>query len=279
MSRPYKILSVFVASLAVALGATAVPASPAAAAPAAPAAAAVDAGSAARAAAGPCSVQDRRHGQTQVRVAKARKHKNVTTRKLRNAKRVDQRRDTRASQKRLNQARKANRKAIRNLRTQRANRADARRAAERCHRNNTTPPLTPEQTAAFQEILDALAAAGLDAAQLRAIADQIAEALAGGGGLTPEQLAAALQPVIDALTSAGLPADQIAEVLQQVLDALSAGNLPSDPDGLIDLIVDAVQDALAGTPLDQLNPILEDVQGGLDDLLGGLLGGLPLPRS
>ncbi|WP_137294312.1 hypothetical protein [Nocardioides dongxiaopingii] len=274
MSRFRKMLLVLVASLAVALGAAAIPASPASAAVAG------DSTVAARAAAAPCSAKDQRYGRTQVRVTKARDHKKFTTRKLRQAKRVDQRRDTRTSQKRLNQARKANRKAIRNLRTQRANRADARQAAERCHRNNnTTPPMTPGQAAAFQQILDALAAAGLSAAQLQAITDQIAEALAGagggGGGLTPEQLAAALQPVVDALTAAGLPADQLSEVLQQVLDALSAGNLPSDPDGLIDLIVDAVQDALTGTPLEELNPILEQVQDGLDDLLGGLLGGLP----
>ena len=138
----------------------------------------------------------------------------------------------------------------------------------------TTPaPGTPEQ---FTGLIQTLRSLGLDPDQLQAVVDQIVGALAGGQ-LSPEDLAAMLEPVVEAFSDAGLPADQVSDAILQVLAALSSEELPSDPSGLLDLVIDALQEGLAGTPLTDLNPILEQVQDALDDILGGILGGLPIP--
>ena len=139
----------------------------------------------------------------------------------------------------------------------------------------TTPP-TPGTLEQFTGLLEELRSLGLDPAQVEAVEVQIVAALAGDQ-LSSEDLAALLEPIVEALSDAGLPADQVTEAMLQVLAALSAGELPSDPSGLLNLVIDALQDALAGTPLDQLNPILEQVQDALDDIVGGILGGLPIP--
>lgn len=226
-----------------------------------------------------CAKLDQKYGKTQVRTAQATKAKKKAAKKVKRAKRAYAKKDTSANKKKLTKAKKANRKAAKKVRGWRTRNADARRAAARCHAANDTqsPPPSPQQEQ-LQQLLDALAGAGLDPAQVQAIAEQIAGALAGGD-VSPETLLTVLEPVVDALAEAGLPADQISDAVQQVLGALSGGDLPSDPSGLIDLVVDSLQEALTGTPLDQLNDILEQVQTGLGSLLGGLLGGggLPLP--
>ena len=141
--------------------------------------------------------------------------------------------------------------------------------------SGTTPP-APDTTEQFAGLIQTLRGLGLGPAQLQAVVDQIDATLAGGE-LAPQDLAAVLEPIVEALSDAGLPAGQVSDAMLQVLTALSAEELPSDPSALLDLVLDALQDALAGIPLADLNPILEQVQDALDDILGGILGGPPIP--
>ncbi len=225
-----------------------------------------------------CSAQDQRYGATQARLGLATTRQKRTAKKVRKAKRLYAKRHTTAQRKRLTKARTAHRKATRSVRVWRTRHAAARQAAARCSATAAPQPQPQPQPQApqVQQLLGALGGLGLDTSQVQSIADQIAGTLAAGE-LSPAALVALLQPVVDGLGDAGLPADQVAAALQQVLGSLAAGDLPTDPGGLVDLLVDSLQAALAGTPLDQLNPLLEQVQTGLSAVLAALLGGLPLP--
>jgi hypothetical protein len=131
-------------------------------------------------------------------------------------------------------------------------------------------PLVP-----FAGMVQTLRSAGLDADQEQTLVDQIVLAL-DGGQLSPEGLAALLAPVAEALADAGLPAEQVSSAMLQEVAALS-GVLPSDPSGLLDLVIDTLQEALVGTPLADLNPILQQVQSALADVVGSIVVAPPTP--
>lgn len=246
---------VLVTSLLLALGVVA-------ALPAAPATAATS-----------CTAQDQRVGQTQVRAKQAATARKKAATRVKKAKKAYAKRDTTVNKKKLAKARKSQKKAVRRLKAARASYAGARGAAQQCHAVVAAEQADAQQVNNF---LSTLPQAGFSPSQIQQVAAQIAEALAGGD-VSPDVLLALLRPVVDQLTAAGLPVDQVAGALEEVLGTLAQGNVPSSPTGLVNLVVDSVQDALADTPINVLNPILEQVQGGLNLVLGGLLGGLPLP--
>lgn len=255
MTSISKRILVLVTSLLLALGV-------AAALPAAPASAATS-----------CTTQDQRVGQTQVRAQQAATARKKAGAKVKKAKKAYVKRHTAVNKKKLAQARKAQKKAVRKLKAARSGYAGASAAAQQCH-----AVVAAEQADAqrVNNFLSTLPQAGMTPTQIQEIAAQIAAAL-GGGDVSPEVLIALLSPVVDQLTAAGVPADQVFAALVEVLGTLAQGEIPSSPTGLVNLVVDSVQDALADTPINVLNPILEQVQGGLNLVLGGLLGGLPLP--
>ncbi|HTW14036.1 MAG TPA: hypothetical protein VMF51_02845 [Nocardioides sp.] len=222
-----------------------------------------------------CAQQDQNYGKTQVRTAHAAKAKKKAAKKVKKAKRAYAKKHTASNKKKVKKARVVYRKAAKRHRGWQARNAAAQQAASRCHATTGTPAPQPLPQP-FQQLLGTLAGAGLDPAQLQAVAEQVTGALTSGD-VSPDTLFAVLDPVVDALTDSGLPAEDITAALQEVLGSLSGGDVPTDPAGLIDLIVDSLQDALATTPLEQLNPVLEQVQTGLNSVLDLLLGGLPLP--
>ncbi|WP_244928051.1 hypothetical protein [Nocardioides sp. W7] len=231
----------------------------------------------ASAAAPSCAKQDQQYGKTQVRTAQSATAKKKAAKKVKKAKRTYAKKHTVTNKKKLKKARVAHRKATKKLRSWRARNAGAQQAASRCHATNDTPSPQPQpQPQQVQQLFDALAGAGLDPTQLEAVSEQITGALTSGD-VSPETLIAVLQPVVQALTTNELLPEQIASALQELLGTLSGGDLPSDPAGLVNLVVDSLQTGLASTPLNQLNSILEEVQTGLNTILGTLLGGLPLP--
>ncbi|HTW14059.1 MAG TPA: hypothetical protein VMF51_02960 [Nocardioides sp.] len=256
--HPKRVL-VFLASLLLSLGLAA------AVTPASPANAATS-----------CSSLDQRYGKTQVQVKRAKVTKKRTATKVRKAKRVHAKRHTTVTKRKLVKARKADRRAGKKLRVVRTRNANAQRAAANCNASNAGTPTTPQQDAQIQQLLGQLAAAGLDPAQVQAVADQIAAALAGGG-VSPATLLGVLEPVVNALTGADLASDQVAAALQQVLGTLTGDDVPSDSAGLVTAVIDALQDSLAGTPAGPLGTLLEDVQVTLANVLDALLGGVPAP--
>lgn len=136
------------------------------------------------------------------------------------------------------------------------------------------------------DLIGALASGNTDPATYAALAQEIADALSrlapspGGSPLDPSLLLGLIHQITDPLTQAGIPANTIADAIAQGLAQIPTdrSQVPSDPAGLIDLVVGGVENALAGTPADQLNSVLEQIRAGLGGLLGSTsaISGLPL---
>lgn len=139
----------------------------------------------------------------------------------------------------------------------------------------------------IEQLADAIEAGAADPAQIPAIAQQFADALQAGldpsalagllsGGLDPAQLASLLEQLRAAADQAGLPIGSVLAAIQAAAADLAAGRTPTDPQGLVTYILEKIRQGAVGTPLeDAAAQLVDTVEGLLDTVLGGLLGGLP----
>jgi hypothetical protein len=116
------------------------------------------------------------------------------------------------------------------------------------------------------------AAAGLPAAVTSAVS-QLGSALSGTGDPT-----AAFQQLLNALSGQSLDPTKLATALQGALTALqgAVANPPTDPQGLVDTLLNALSDGLTTAKVPTLPSIVDQLQSALDTLLGTLGGGQPV---
>lgn len=253
-------------------------------------------------AAAPCAAENQAAGAANNDAAhKAAAYKKAK-KKLKKAKKAYKKHHTKANKKRLKKAKRAKKRALARYKAAHANAVAANDRANRCHAPSTSSPSpSPSSPATSADVVssltdalvsagvpqtvidqlqpalgplgDALAGTPLD--QLQPVVDQVAAAIAGG--VDPGLLVTVIHQITDPLTAAGVPANTIADALEQALAQIPTdpSQIPSDPTTLIDTVVGSVEQALTGTPLEQLDPVLEQVRTGLDGALGGGLPTLP----
>lgn len=247
-------------------------------------------------AAAPCAAENQAAGAARNEAGHKSADVKRANKKLKKAKKAYKKHHTKANKKKVKKARKAKKRAVARSRAANARYASAAAAANRCRPPATSPARPATSRDAVTSITDTLvklgvpqvaidqlqpalaplgkALAGTPLNQLQPVVDEVATALANGAD--PSALTSVIKQITDPLTQAGIPADKVAQALEQGLAQIPTdpSQIPSDPTTLVNTIVGGVENALVGTPLDQLNPALEQVRTGLDSTLGTLLGTL-----
>jgi hypothetical protein len=245
-------------------------------------------------AAAPCAAQNQTAGATRNELAHKRADYNRSKKKVKKAKKTYKRHHTTANKKKVKKAKKARKRALARYKAASTRYRTANAAANRCNASaSPTRPATSRDVttsvnsalvaagvpanviAQLQPALGPLgnALAGTPLNRLQGIVDQVAAALAGG--VDPGLLTGVINQISEPLTQAGIPAGTIAQAINEALAQVPTdpSQIAADPTGLVDQIVASVEDTLAGTPLAQLNPLLDQIRTSLGDIIGTLIGG------
>ncbi|MFT4289179.1 MAG: hypothetical protein QM595_16165 [Nocardioides sp.] len=222
-----------------------------------------------------CSAYDQSLGsartillQKQNRIAKVAK-------KLKKAKKANKSHHSTATEKKVKKLRKTKRRVTRQYHAARAAYASASSASVLCHTQSQLPAGASTDPNAPIDPNDP------SSPSYASLVYQLTAALSGLG-LPADVVGDMVVQILDTLNSAGLPVDQFASVLQGLITQLQAaagGELPSDPNGLIDLVTDTLKSVVDGVGLGStpLPAAVDQLNDALKSLLGSLLGGLPVP--
>lgn len=146
-----------------------------------------------------------------------------------------------------------------------------------------------ELTPVINALADAIESGAADPEDLPAIAQDFGSALQNGldpsavtgllgqGDLGPAQLASLLEQLGSAASDNDIPISGVLDSLNKAVADTASMSVPTTPDGVVTYLLDRIEQGAVGTPFEEPTAAaVGQVRGLLTQIIGGLLGGLPI---